>query len=93
MDRSLLEPIGVDSGLGARWMVVIYNNESNSVDEVVSILIEATGCSFDEAMIEMWEAHNLGNSSVHFASHEECAAAAALISSIGVRAEVKPEWV
>jgi hypothetical protein len=56
------------------------------------VLIRATCCDVREAMTEVWEAENYGKAAVHFASQEECAAAAAVISSIGVKTEVAPEW-
>lgn len=96
MNQPLLEPNIEEAGSqgkgGARWMVVIYNNETNTVDEVVEILMQATGCDEEEAHIEMWEAHHLGKSSVHFAARTECEDIASVIASIGVRAEVTPEW-
>jgi ATP-dependent Clp protease adapter protein ClpS len=73
-------------------MVVIFNNEINSVEEVIEILIRATRCGLEEAEIETWEAHTYGKAAVHFASRDECDQAAKLISSIGVGTEVAPEW-
>ena len=73
-------------------MVVIYNNETNSMDEVIEILIIATGCDQEEAAIEMWEAHTFGKAPVHFATKPECETAATIISSIGIKTEVAKEW-
>jgi ATP-dependent Clp protease adaptor protein ClpS len=73
-------------------MVVIFNNETNSFDEVISVLMEATGCGIEEAAIEAWEAHTYGKAPVHFADRQTCTNAAALISTIGVKTEVAPEW-
>lgn len=95
MSHTVLEPeIAGGSGVGSgRWMVVIYNNDTNSLDEVVSILIRATGCDVEEAMIETWEAHTYGKAPVHFSSDRaECDRAAAVISTIGVKTEVAREW-
>jgi ATP-dependent Clp protease adaptor protein ClpS len=72
--------------------VVIHNNETNSVDEVVNILMIATDCDLEEAMIETWEAHHFGKANVHFAAKPVCEEAAQVISSIGVKTEVQPEW-
>lgn len=88
----LLEP-DVDTGTGAgRWAVVIFNNDTNSVDEVVEVLMRATGCDVQEAEIETWEAHTFGRAMVHFGSQSDCQAAAVVISAIGVKTEVIPEW-
>lgn len=73
-------------------MVLIYNNETNSMDEVVEILMVATGCDEEEAMIEMWEAHTFGKAPVHFSSRVVCDEIAKTISSVGIKTEVCPEW-
>ncbi len=93
MSETLLElqPSNPSTQLG-RWMVVIFNNEYNSLDEVIEVLMMATGCNLDEAQIETWEAHHYGKAPVHFADRAECEDAAALISSIGVQTEVILEW-
>jgi ATP-dependent Clp protease adapter protein ClpS len=92
MSQVVQEPSGVDAEIGSRWMVVILNNDTNSEDEVVSILVAATNCTVEEACIEMWEAHTLGKASVHFASKDDCTAVAQIIGSIGVGTNVVPEW-
>ena len=73
-------------------MTVIFNNDFTQVDDVVAVLIEATRCPIEEARIETWEAHHFGRAAVHFAAREECERAASIISRIGVRTEVSPEW-
>jgi ATP-dependent Clp protease adapter protein ClpS len=93
MSQTLQSPETTDGATGrGRWMTVIFNNETNSMDEVVDILMLATGCDEEEAAIEMWEAHHYGKAPVHFASREECLEAAGVIGSIGVQTEVAPEW-
>ncbi|MDR3688862.1 MAG: ATP-dependent Clp protease adaptor ClpS [Fimbriimonas sp.] len=74
-------------------MVVIYNNDTNSLDEVIAILIVATQCGFEEASIETWEAHVFGKASVHFGEQDECRRAASIIAEIGVKTEVTKEWI
>jgi ATP-dependent Clp protease adaptor protein ClpS len=71
---------------------VIFNNDTNSMDEVVGILMKATGCDVQEASIETWEAHTFGRAMVHFGSVADCQKAAQIISAIGVKTEVIPEW-
>ncbi|HTQ11837.1 MAG TPA: ATP-dependent Clp protease adaptor ClpS [Fimbriimonadaceae bacterium] len=80
---------GIETG---RWMVVIYNNDVTPFDMVIIVLMRATGCGAREAEIEAWEAHTFGKAPVHFSSKEECEKAAVIISSIGVKTEVCPEW-
>lgn len=94
MSQTLIDPQLANNSTGSgRWMVVIFNNDHNSVDEVMDVLVKATGCDLEEAAIETWEAHHFGKAPVHFASQEECDQVAGVISRIGVRAEVTKEWM
>lgn len=72
-------------------VVVVYDNDLNSVDEVIEILILATDCSTEEAEIETWEVHHLGKSVVHHAEREECQEIASVIRTIGIKVEVREE--
>ncbi|MCU0316739.1 MAG: ATP-dependent Clp protease adaptor ClpS [Fimbriimonadaceae bacterium] len=75
-----------------RYMVVIFNNDTTEMDDVVCILMEATGCDVEEAYIEMWEAHHFGKAPVHFDGKEECERAAKIINRVGVETVVCREW-
>jgi ATP-dependent Clp protease adaptor protein ClpS len=90
----ILDPIYLeDTGQGlGRWMVVIFNNETNTFDEVMEILMRATGCDAEEAYMEMWEAHTYGKAPVHFAAQSECESVAGVIATIGVETSVCREW-
>ena len=75
------------TGFGG-WMVTAYNNDHNTYEEVMLILMTATGCSSDEAYIETWEIDHLGKSVVHQGCETECQGVAAVITSIGLHTEV-----
>jgi len=93
MSRTYVQPEVLDNGVGTgRWMVVIYNNDTTAIDDVIAILMRATGCSLQEASIETWEAHHFGKAPVHFSSRNECEIVAAMIASIGVQTQVRREW-
>jgi ATP-dependent Clp protease adapter protein ClpS len=93
MSSPVLDPTESDfSAKAGRWMVIMFDNPINTMDEVVDVLMLATGCDCEEATIEMWEAHLRGKAPVHFASAEECRKVAKTISRIGVQTEVAPEW-
>lgn len=81
-----------DATSSSRWMVVIYNNDTTTFDEVIFVLMAATSCDQAEASIEAWEAHTYGKAPVHFASKDECARAAEMIELVGIKTEVCPEW-
>jgi ATP-dependent Clp protease adapter protein ClpS len=93
MSKILLEPEVIESTAGyGRWMVVIFNNEINTVEDVMAVLMKATGCSEQEAFTETWEAHTFGKAPVHFADRVECEIVATMISTIGVKTQVRREW-
>lgn len=79
-------------GTGGGYIVTVYNNEHNTYDEVMLILMIATQCDADEAYMETWEIDHLGKSVVHHACEEECLKAADIISSIGIEVQVSEEW-
>jgi len=86
-----LEEMDTSRGGGEGWVVVVYNNDHNTYLEVISILIQATGCTLDEAEIETWEVDHLGQSTVHHGGQEECERVAGVIRTIGIQVEVKEE--
>ena len=93
MSRQAVLPVVIESPTSTgRWMVVIFNNDHTSIEDVITIIMRSTGCSAQEAFIEAWEAHHYGKSSVHFAKRTECEIVAGMISSIGVQTEVRREW-
>ena len=73
------------------WIVVVYDNDHNSFEEVMMILMVATKCNFEEAQLETWEVHNLGKSVVHHGSQDECERVAIVIRQIGIKVEVLSE--
>src|SRR5262245_42902557 len=71
------------------YVVIVFNNEVNTFDEVILILQKATGCSLEEAQMETWEIHYTGRSVVHHGDREECDRVAAIIATIGIRVAVE----
>lgn len=76
---------------GHGWIVTVFDNETNTVDQVIDILVVATNCSLDEAEMETWEVHHLGRSVVHHGGQEECETVAEVIRQIGIRVTVTEE--
>lgn len=84
------ERVGSSSG-GGTWIVTVYNNDHNTVTEVIHILMVATGCDQSEAQLETWEIDKLGLSVVHHADQRECETVAAVIAQIGIDVKVSQE--
>lgn len=92
MNQPILEQQPMDATKQGRFMTVIYDNDHTPIDMVIITIIAATGCTVEEAQIETWEAQTYGKAAIHFASEKECQAVAAKMMTIGVQANVQPEW-
>ena len=79
-------------GTGGGFIVTVFNNDQNTYDEVMMILMVATQCDADEAYMETWEIDHMGKSVVHRACEEDCQNVADVISTIGIEAKVSEEW-
>lgn len=73
------------------WIVIVYDNDKNTFEEVIEILMIATQCTVEEAEIETWEVHHLGKSVVHLGAEDECNRVADVIRTIGLRVDVREE--
>ena len=100
MERLMVRAAGIEApeqqantGVGSDrdWVVLVYDNDANTFEEVIFILMLATGCSQNEAEIEAWEVHHLGKSVVHHGPEQTCRKAAEIIATIGIRVEVHKE--
>lgn len=90
IERPMLEREELPAA-GHGWIVVVYDNDTNTYDEVIEILMVATKCSLQEAEIEAWEIDNLGKSVVHHGIEDECRTASEIIAKIGIQVEVSRE--
>ncbi|MFQ3668753.1 MAG: ATP-dependent Clp protease adaptor ClpS, partial [Fimbriimonadaceae bacterium] len=90
---TVVDPVVDDGATDAAgpWVVIVYDNDYNTYEEVIAILMKATACSAQEAFIEAWEIDHLGKSVVHHGDREECDRAAAIIAQIGIRVDVAQE--
>lgn len=91
LERPETTPDHDRGGSSGGWIVTVFNNEHNTYDEVIHILIVATACTVDEAALETWEIDNLGKSVVHYAEQRECEQVAAVIAQIGIEVRVSQE--
>ncbi len=71
------------------YIVIVFDNDHNTFEEVIGILQKATGCSLEEAQMETWEVHHTGRSVVHHGDQAECERAAGVIATIGIKVAVE----
>lgn len=90
----VIERPDVDDGQtsgGESWIVTVFDNDYNTVEQVMKILMLATCCTDKEAAMETWEIHHMGRSVVHHGSRKVCEDAKDIIATIGIRVEVSEE--
>lgn len=75
----------------SHFVVIVYDNDFNTMNEVMGVLMRATGCTEDEAFIETWEIHYLGKSVVHHGDRQVCDHVAEVIRTIGIEVDVLEE--
>ena len=69
------------------WIVIIYNDDWHTFDEVIDILCRATKCTEERAESIALEVHTKGRAICYDGSREECEAVAAIIASIRLQVE------
>jgi ATP-dependent Clp protease adaptor protein ClpS len=73
------------------WIVTVFDNDTNTYEQVMAILMLATSCTAEEAYMEAWEIDHLGKSVVHQACEKDCCDVAAMIAKIGIKVVVSEE--
>ncbi len=69
------------------WVVVLYNDETHSIDEVILQIQHATGCSEEKAERLTLRVHEEGRAIILEGKEQECRKAAEIISQIGLQVE------
>ena len=70
---------------GESWRVVVFNNETNSFQEVIDILVVAIRCSTEKAEAFASEIHHRGLSVVYMGSKIRCEKISSIIATIGIK--------
>ena len=77
----------VPSDVTGPQMVILYNCDCHSFDEVIAQLMIATGCNMAKAEQIAEEAHHLGRAVAYSGESEECERVAGVLRSIGLQVE------
>lgn len=70
------------------WRVILYNDNHNSMENVVLWLQKATGCSIEVAHHVMHEAHANGRAVCYEGEKEKCQKVAGYLRGCGLHVEV-----
>jgi ATP-dependent Clp protease adaptor protein ClpS len=77
------------TSLGEGRKVILYNDDTHNMDEVVAQIMRAIGCSKQRAEEIMFEAHSKGRAVVIAAHLERCEHVAAVLERIGLRTDIE----
>jgi len=69
------------------YIVIVFDNEYNTWEEVIGILQKATGCSLDAAEAITYEAHLTGRAIAYNGTQEECERVAGILRQIRLQVE------
>jgi ATP-dependent Clp protease adaptor protein ClpS len=69
------------------WIVILYDCDCHTFDQVETILQKATGCSLEKAEAVAMEVHTTGRAVCYSGSREDCERVAKIIASIRLQVE------
>src|SRR5687767_10804568 len=73
--------------LDGPWVVILYNCDCHSFDDVILQLQKATGCSLEKALNIALEAHTRGRAIAYTGEAEKCEQVASILRSIKLQVE------
>ncbi len=83
------KPVDVDTLEGDPYMVILYNDDYHTFDEVIHQIIKATGCSKQKAEQHTWEVHNKGRSIVYDGELMKCIKVSSVLEEIQLKTEIQ----
>ena len=69
------------------WIVILYDCDCHTFDDVETILQKATGCSLEKAEAIALEVHTKGRAICYSGTEEDCERVARIIGSIRLQVE------
>ena len=66
------------------WVVILYNCDCHTFEDVVKQLMKAIACSEDRGWEIAWEVHNTGKSVVKVGPETECVRVGNILAAIGL---------
>jgi ATP-dependent Clp protease adapter protein ClpS len=81
--------IELGTGLDQPWMVILFNDDTHSFDEVIAQVQKATACSPREAFHITYTAHTNGQAVAFVGGKSACEQVASILREIDLRAELE----
>ena len=77
------------TGRDQPWMVILFNDDHHTFDQVIVQVQKATGCSPAEAFHITYSAHTNGQAVASVGSQPECEHVASVLREIDLRVELE----
>ena len=77
----------LDEEVDNPWIVILYNCDCHTVDEVILQVQKATGCTLDKAVWITHEAHMTGRAGAYSGTLDECERVAGILRAIQLQVE------
>ena len=77
------------TGRDQPWMVILFNDDHHTFDQVITQVQKATGCSPAEAFHITYTAHTNGRAVASVGSKPECEHVASFLREIDLRVELE----
>ena len=77
-----------ETTIGIKSRVILFNDDWHSFEEVISQLIKATKCSFDEAKEKTFEVHVKGKAIVFNGEVSACLKVSGILEEIALHTQV-----
>lgn len=90
MDTNTINDTDTTTLLGKPCNVILFNDESHSMQEVSRQIIKAIHCGVEKAMNIMFEAHSTGRAIVFTGNRERCELVESILSEIQLRTAIEP---
>ena len=77
-----------DTTIGIASKVVLYNDDWHTFEEVITQLIKAVKCNFEEARNYAFEVHVKGKSIVYSGSMNQCLKVTSILEEIALNTQI-----
>lgn len=71
------------------WLVILFNDEIHTFEEVIDQIVKATGCPMSEAEKFAWQVHLKGKACVFDGAFERCLRVQGVLKEIALVTEVQ----
>lgn len=86
-ELNAVEDVRAGADIGGPWIVILYNCDCHTFDDVIGILMQATGCTAAQGQKIAEEVDSKGRAICFSGSQPECDRVAGIIGSIRLQVE------